>query len=124
MIGKPINRIEGPLKVCGAATYTAEFDIHAAYGFLVCATIGCGKLKNIDDAAARRVTGVVDVFTDLQNFIAHPQQGGEETAPRQGVSDIVYRGEAVAVVVAESFEAAREAAALVRLEYDERRRTI
>lgn len=119
IIGKPIDRVDGPLKVSGAAPYAAEFDLPVVYGVLISSTIGHGALKHIDDRAALAARGVIGVYTNLDRFIRYPQQGGEETAPKQGVFDIFYRGQPFAVAVGESFEAAREAAQLVRVEYAE-----
>ncbi|URW75675.1 xanthine dehydrogenase family protein molybdopterin-binding subunit [Sphingomonas donggukensis] len=120
LIGLPLDRKDGPLKVAGRATYAAEYALNdVAYGVLVGAPVGLGKLKGIDDTAARAVPGVIDVVVDLDRFARNPQQGGEETAPTQGVKDIDYWGQHVALVVAESFEAAREGAAAVVLDIAE-----
>ncbi len=114
VIGRPIDRVEGPLKVSGRATYAAEYPAEKlAYGVLVRATFGSGKITGIVTDAARSVPGVIDVVTDHATFIRNPQQGGETKAPTQGVEKIDYFGEIVAIVVAETFEAAREAAQLV-----------
>ncbi|HET9511532.1 MAG TPA: xanthine dehydrogenase family protein molybdopterin-binding subunit [Sphingomonas sp.] len=118
LTGKPIDRIDGPLKVSGRATYSAEYGFDdLAYGVLVSAPFAKGRLNAViaDDALA--MPGVIDVVVDLDGFARNPQQGGEETAPVQGVRDIDYFGEHVAVVVAESFEIARDAAHLVRFDY-------
>lgn len=118
LTGKPIDRIDGPLKVSGRATYSAEYGFDdLAYGVLVSAPFAKGRLNAViaDDALA--MPGVIDVVVDLDSFARNPQQGGEETAPVQGVRDIDYFGEHVAVVVAESFEIARDAAHLVRFDY-------
>jgi len=121
VIGKPIDRIEGPLKVAGKAPYAAEYPAERlAYGVLVRATVGAGKVTSIDDAAARALPGVIDVVVDYDTFIRSPGQGGDTNAPSQGVQDVQYFGEPIAVVVAESFEAARDGAAAVRVEYKEK----
>ncbi|MBW6524727.1 xanthine dehydrogenase family protein molybdopterin-binding subunit [Sphingomonas sp. RHCKR47] len=120
VIGKPINRVEGPLKVTGRAPYAAEYPAERlAYGVLVRATFGSGKITKIDDSAARALPGVIDVVADYDTFIRSPGQGGATEAPPQGVQEVHYFGEPVAVVVGETFEAARDGAAAVRLEYDE-----
>ena len=118
LTGKPIDRIDGPLKVSGRATYAAEYALDdLAYGVLVSAPFAKGRLNAViaDDALA--MPGVIDVVVDLDTFARNPQQGGEEEAPTQGVRDIDYFGEHVAVVVAESFEIARDAAHRVRFDY-------
>ena len=81
-----------------------------AYGVLVGATVGAGKIMSVDADGVRAIPGVIDVVTDFATFIRNPQQGGETAAPAQGVEEIAYFGEIVAIVVAESFEAARDAA--------------
>ena len=121
LIGQPIPRIEGPLKVAGQATYSAEYDFpDLAYGYLVRAPFGRGKITALDVAAARGMPGVIDVVHDLDTFIRNAQQGGETQAPAQGVSDVQYFGELIAIVVAESYEQARAAALEVRITYQEK----
>ncbi|KQM63357.1 xanthine dehydrogenase [Sphingomonas sp. Leaf17] len=120
IIGKPIDRIEGPKKVSGAATYAAEYQFDdMAYGVLVGARIGAGRVVNIDADSVRAIPGVIDVVTDLKTFLRNPQQGGQEGAPTQGVKEIFYQGTIIAIVLAESFEAARDAAQRLKVEYEE-----
>ncbi|WP_375271563.1 xanthine dehydrogenase family protein molybdopterin-binding subunit [Sphingomonas sp.] len=119
VIGKPINRVEGPLKVAGRAPYAAEYPAERlVHGVLVRAAFGAGKITKVDDTAARALPGVIDVITDYDTFIRSPGQGGATDAPPQGVQDVQYFGEPVAVVVGETFEAARDGAAAVRLEHE------
>lgn len=121
VIGQPIPRIEGPLKVAGQATYSAEYDFpDLAYGYLVRAPFGRGKITDLDVSAAKAMPGVIDVVHDLEMFIRNSQQGGETQAPAQGVSDVQYFGELVAIVVAESYEQARAAALEVQITYKEK----
>jgi xanthine dehydrogenase YagR molybdenum-binding subunit len=111
VIGKPVDRIDGPLKVAGRATYAAEYDIpNMAFGVLVGARTGKGKVKPFDAEAIKALPGVIDVVTDYSTFIRNSQQGGETKSPTQGVETVDYYGEPVAIVVAESFEEARYAA--------------
>lgn len=118
IIGKPLDRKEGPLKVSGAATYAAEYQIeNLAYGVLVGAPVGKGKVTGIDSTAAKALPGVIDVIVDLDNFLVSPAQGLAPKAP-QGVEKVQYFGELVAIVLAESFEAARDAAQQVVVEFD------
>ena len=117
VIGRPLDRIEGPLKVSGRATYAAEYPAeNLAYGVLVRAPFGSGTIRDVVADAARSVPGVIDVVTDYPTFIRNPQQGGEMKAPTQGVQKVDYHGEIVAIVVADTFEAAREGAALVHVD--------
>jgi xanthine dehydrogenase YagR molybdenum-binding subunit len=119
VIGKGLARVDGPLKVSGQATYAAEYDIpDLAYGFLVRATFPAGRITSIDAEGAKALPGVIDVVVDLKNFIRNAQQGGETTAPTQGVRDVAYFGEPVAIVVAESYEVARDAAQLVAIRFE------
>ncbi|GKS02530.1 xanthine dehydrogenase family protein molybdopterin-binding subunit [Sphingomonas aquatilis] len=119
VIGKPIDRIDGPKKVSGKATYAAEYALdNVAYGYLVRATVGAGKITSLDASRAKALPGVIDVITDYASFIRNPQQGGETTAPTQGVEDVAYHGEIIAIVIAESYEAARDAALHVDVQYD------
>jgi xanthine dehydrogenase YagR molybdenum-binding subunit len=119
IIGKPIDRIDGPRKVSGTATYTAEYQLdNVAYGYLVRATVGAGKIRSLDATRAKAMPGVVDVITDYASFIRNPQQGGETSAPAQGVEDVAYHGEIIAIVVAESYEVARDAALQVSVDYE------
>ncbi|MDO7841887.1 xanthine dehydrogenase family protein molybdopterin-binding subunit [Sphingomonas immobilis] len=120
LIGKPLSRSEGPLKVTGRATYSAEYAIpDLAYGYLVGAKFGRGKITRVDADAVRGLPGVIDVITDFATFIRNPQQGGESKAPAQGVKDVQYFGEIVAIVLAESYEAARDAGERLVVEYEE-----
>jgi len=91
VIGKPIDRIDGPKKVSGKATYAAEYALdNVAYGFLVRATVGAGKITALDAERAKALPGVIDVITDYASFIRNPQQGGDTTAPTQGVENVAY----------------------------------
>ena len=118
IIGKPLDRIDGPLKVSGKATYSAEYGFDdIAHGFLVRAAFGCGTITDIDCREALAMPGVIDVVIDIETFARNPQQGGETEAPTQGVGEVAYFGEPVALVVAESYEEARAAAVLVRVRY-------
>ncbi|KQT31972.1 xanthine dehydrogenase [Sphingomonas sp. Leaf412] len=119
LIGKPLDRVEGPLKVAGKATYAAEYPAeNLAYGVLVRATVGAGRVKAIHADAVQSMPGIIAVVTDYAAFIRNPAQGGEMAAPVQGVEDIQYHGEPIAVVVAEDFETARDAATQLQVEYE------
>jgi xanthine dehydrogenase YagR molybdenum-binding subunit len=121
VISRPLDRVDGPAKVSGVATYAAEYAIpNLAHGVLVGAKIGCGKVVSIDVEAAKRIPGVIDVVIDFDTFIRNAQQGGETKAPTQGVKEVAYFGQIVAIVLAETFEAAREAALSIPIEYEYR----
>ncbi len=119
VIGKPLTRVDGPKKVSGKATYAAEYQLDdLAYGVLVGATIGKGKVVSIDADEVKAIPGVLDVVTDFDTFIRVSQQGGETGAPTQGVKQVEYVGQIIAIVVAESFEVARDAAARLPVTYE------
>ena len=110
VIGKPLDRREGPLKVSGEATYAAEHPIeHLAYGYLVEAKLGRGRVEGVEVEAARAMPGVIDVVVDLDGFIRNAQQGTKKTSPTKGVREVQYFRQPVALVVAETYEAARAA---------------
>ena len=119
-VGKPLDRVDGPLKVTGTARYAYEVRDAgpAAYGYAVTATIGKGRLAKIDTDAAARAPGVVKVLTwrDVQ-----PQgRGNHREACAVLYSDEVeHYGQPVALVIADTFENARAASYLVRIDYQE-----
>jgi xanthine dehydrogenase YagR molybdenum-binding subunit len=118
IISHPVDRIEGPLKVTGTARYSAEFKFPGMlHGVLVSAPIGKGSASSIDTAGAERLPGVVKVIVDYETFLRNPGQGMDTEAPAQGVRDISYFGQPVALVVAESFEAARHGAQALKIDY-------
>ncbi|SLJ85415.1 xanthine dehydrogenase family protein molybdopterin-binding subunit [Psychrobacter sp. DAB_AL43B] len=118
LVGKPINRVDGSLKVSGQAPYSAEiYRENQVYGVLVSAKIARGQIKNIDSSALDDIPGIIKVVTDPKHFLRNAQQGGETKAPTQGVSEIFYHGQPIAVVVAETFEAATEGANALKVSY-------
>lgn len=117
-IGRPTSRIEGPLKTTGTAPYAYErHDVapNQAYGYVIGASIGKGRIAAMDLGAAKAAPGVLAVVTsDNAGKLA---KGERNAAPLLGGPDIAHYHQAVAVVVAESFEQARAAAQLVRVDY-------
>lgn len=128
-VGMPIDRVDGRLKVTGSATYACEQRPGAApaYGYIVGATIARGRIVSIDTRHSRQAPGVLHVMTHL-NAPAQPPFGPSVPPAVRDVftrarpclvSDRVrYFDEPVALVVAETFEAARAAAALVQVRYE------
>ncbi|MFN8203879.1 MAG: xanthine dehydrogenase family protein molybdopterin-binding subunit [Solirubrobacteraceae bacterium] len=115
--GLPLARVEARAKVTGAARYALERRLDAmAYGWIVTATVARGRIAAIDTAAARAAPDVIAVLTH-DNAPRLPTPGDRELWVLQEPR-VAYRGQAIGVVVAESLEAAREAAALVRADYD------
>ena len=118
LVGKPINRVDGALKVSGQAPYSAEFHLdNQVYGVLVGATITKGKVDKIDSSAVEAIPGVLKVVTDPKHFLRNAQQGGATKAPTQGASEVFYLGQPIAAVIAETFEAATEGAKALNITY-------
>jgi xanthine dehydrogenase YagR molybdenum-binding subunit len=118
VVGKPVDRIDGPLKVTGTAPYAYErHDAapKAAYGYVIGAAIAKGRIAGMALEAARRAPGVLAVVT-YENAGAIGV-GKFNTAKLLGGPDIAHYHQAVALVVAGTFEQARAAAALVRIDY-------
>lgn len=117
IIGKPLDRPEGLLKVSGAATYAAEYVIDGMLeGVIVTSTCARGKVARIDKKSVLSMPGVIDVINEPR-MIARPAQGTAIEAPKHKVGEIHYWGQPVALVVAETFEKARDAAKHLVIEY-------
>jgi len=118
IIGKPTNRIDGPLKTTGTAPYAYErHDVAAnqAYGYIVGSAIAKGRIASMNLDEARAAPGVIAIVTaDTAGKLA---KGDFNTAKLLGGPAVDHYHQAIALVVAESFELARAAASLVRVEY-------
>jgi len=118
VVGKPIDRVDGRLKVTGGARYAYEMQQNnVLYGFVVEASVGKGTIRSIDSRAAEKAPGVVLVLTH-QNAPAQGSGNHREAHPVLTGTRVTRYGEPVAFVVAESFEEARAAAYLVDVKYD------
>jgi xanthine dehydrogenase YagR molybdenum-binding subunit len=120
VVGQPVRRIDGELKVTGNATYAYEWqdpDGPSAYGYPVGSAIAKGRITAMDVAAAEASPGVLAVVTTLA--VGDREKGQYNTAKLFGGAEIQHYHQAIAVVVAETFEQARAAAALVKVEYAE-----
>lgn len=126
-IGKPESRVDGRLKVTGAAKYAAEFNVpDLAYGYVVSSAIAKGKIVRFDLSQAEAIEGVVKIFTyeNRPRTAWFDRNYKDETAPPGSPfrplydENIIYSMQPVALVVAEDFETARYAATLVRVEYE------
>ncbi|MAN73584.1 MAG: xanthine dehydrogenase [Henriciella sp.] len=110
LTGAPMDRPDGPLKVSGTATYAHEWQLDGkVFGVLARAPVSKGKLVRIDKSAIENLPGVLGVFSE-ERFLRNPAQGMANEAPEQGVSEISYFGQPIALVVAETFEQARHGA--------------
>jgi xanthine dehydrogenase YagR molybdenum-binding subunit len=119
VIGKPADRVDGPLKTTGKAPYAYErHDVvsNPAYGYVVGAAIGKGRIKRIDLAAARAAPGVRAIVT--ADNAGELGKGERNTAKLLGGPEIEHYHQAIALVVADTFEQARAAAQLLRVDYD------
>ncbi|TPG37726.1 xanthine dehydrogenase family protein molybdopterin-binding subunit [Roseomonas nepalensis] len=122
--GQPITRRDGPLKVTGAARYAADNHppglLHAV---LATSAIGRGRVTSLDEAAARAHPGVVAVMTPA-NRPALAMDPDDKSVPFSFRMDLLqdqrvrYAGQPVAVVIAETLEAATEGAALLAPRYE------
>ena len=122
VVGQPIDRRDGRLKVTGRARYAAEFDIdNLAYAVLVQSTIASGEITGFDLAAAQAVPGVLAILTpDNAPRLAQNESSASLIAkPLLQDKLVYYNGQHIAVVVADTLERAQQAAALVRVEYRE-----
>ena len=132
IIGVPHRRIDGRLKVSGAARYAADHPMPGMlYAYGVYSTIAKGRIRSIDDAQARKMPGVVSVlhhgnFPRLHRTpdapmtyggVLHASKVDERRVPFED-DRVEYPGQFVALVVAESFEQARAAAYQVKVDYE------
>ncbi|EUC13241.1 UNVERIFIED_ORG: xanthine dehydrogenase YagR molybdenum-binding subunit [Burkholderia sp. CF145] len=126
IIGQPQSRIDGPLKVSGGAQYTSDIDLpDMLYAVPVCATIASGRVTSLEFAAAQAMPGVRVVLHrgNIGRFYrisGNSMETGfvDEARPPFEDDVIRYYGQYVAVVVAETFEAASNAAAAVKVGYE------
>ncbi|MBO1020288.1 xanthine dehydrogenase family protein molybdopterin-binding subunit [Methylobacterium sp. SD274] len=120
VVGKPTDRIDGPFKTTGRAQYAYDWydpKSKAAYGYVIGATIAKGRINTMDLSAAKAAPGILAIVT-AEN--AGPLDKGKLNAAKLlGGPGIEHYHQAVALVVAETFEQARAAAALVRVDYTE-----
>jgi len=124
-IGGRLSRVDGPAKITGAAHYAVEQQLEGlTHAVLVGATIAAGKVTGIDTRAAETAPGVVAVLTPDTIMPLKTASDWFGNRPSDGpysplVREVTYSGQHVAAVVAETFEQAVAAAALVKVWYDE-----
>ncbi|SHJ50628.1 xanthine dehydrogenase YagR molybdenum-binding subunit [Palleronia salina] len=117
VLSVPMPRPEGPLKVTGRAPYAAEYKAEGmATGVMVRAAITKGTYA-VDTASVEDMPGYLGVFTD--KMVRNAAQGTMGTNPAQMGDKILYLGQPIAVVVAETFEQARDIAAVLKVDYTE-----
>lgn len=118
VVGKATDRIDGPRKTTGTAPYAYErHDVAAnqAYGYIIGAAIAKGRILSMDLAAAKAAPGVLAIV-NAENA-GKLDKGNFNTAPLLGGPEIHHYHQAIALVVAETFEQARAAAHLVKVDY-------
>ncbi len=117
-VGQDIPRLDGPQKVTGTAPYAYEHPVkNPAYIFPIVSTVGRGQIKGFDLKAAQAVEGVLDILTHENAYKLQPSRSAELQLLQK--PEVHYRGEILGAVIAETPHAARHAASLVRVEYDE-----
>jgi xanthine dehydrogenase YagR molybdenum-binding subunit len=123
-MGQPIPRYDAIAKVTGKAQYGADVPLASpVYAFLVTSSIAKGRIDGFDLVAAKRVRGVIDIVThenaDKLKEAKLFSNGGYTSSTIQPLksAEIAQEGQIVAVVLAETFEAAREAAYAVKINY-------
>ncbi|MVN75128.1 molybdopterin-dependent oxidoreductase [Hymenobacter sp. HMF4947] len=128
VIGKPINRTDGPAKVSGAAKYAAEFGVTGPlwYGYIVNSPVAKGKITKIHADEVLAIQGVHKVFSheNVPSFAWFDRAYKDDVAPGGSPfrplhePEIMFSQQPVVLVVAETFELARYAASVLRIEYD------
>lgn len=118
VVGQPVSRIDGPLKTTGTAPYAYDrYDVvqNQAYGYVLGSAIAKGRIVSMDLSAAKSAPGVVTIVT-AQNA-GKLGKGDYNIARLLGGPEVQHYHQAIAVVVAETFEQARAAAYLIRVNY-------
>lgn len=126
-VGKPMSRIDGPLKVKGAARFSAEFPLaDMTYAAVAFSTIAKGRIAALDIKAASEAPGVVLVMTHLNAppmkptplFMTNAKAAGGDNLAVMQDDRIHWNGQPIAVVLAETQEQADHAKSLIRVEYE------
>ena len=124
VLGKAHDRLDGPLKVTGALRYSGDQQpVNLAYGFLLTSTVARGEIRMMDVSEAEKAPGIVAIYTPFNSLKlyhgltqAEGANSGEIDPPLQN-NKIRYYGQIIGLIVAESFEQGRDAAALVKVDY-------
>lgn len=117
-VGEAVNRIDGLLKVTGAAEYATDYKIpNPAFAVIFKSEIAAGKIVSIDTSAAKKANGVLAVITP-ENAPKLNEKGGIRGGGLLQNMTVEYFGQTIGVVVAETFEQARAAARLVKVSYE------
>ncbi len=126
-VGKPISRIDGPLKVTGTAPFAAEFPVdRMAYAALAYSTIAKGHIVSLNTATAEQAPGVLLVMTHRNAprlnppplFLTQANAAGGDDVPVMQDDRICWNGQPIALILAETQEQADHAATLVQATYE------
>jgi xanthine dehydrogenase YagR molybdenum-binding subunit len=125
VIGIPTPRIDGPLKVSGAAKYTSDYHFpDMVFAVPVCSTIANGNITDLDTSQAEKMTGILAVYHrgNLGNIFriapSNDIDGNVDESRPPFEDDVIrYYGQYVAMVIAYTFEQAQAAAAAVKVAY-------
>ncbi|MEV0634085.1 xanthine dehydrogenase family protein molybdopterin-binding subunit [Streptomyces sp. NPDC050619] len=123
-VGAPMSRVDGHLKVTGAAKYAADHDIGIVHAVIVDSGVGRGRITRLDTRDAQGTPGVLKVITHRNAprlaYRDDPDSANPPGKPLRAFQDdrIRFFGQPIAVVVATSLEAAEHAASLVKVRYD------
>lgn len=122
VVGTARDRVDGRLKVMGAATYPIDVNLPGlAHAALVQSTITRGRIRDIAMDAAERAPGVLAVFTHMNTPPIAPGpvlENGPQPLPPLQSDAVLHYGQHVAMVVAETMEQAKAAAALIEVTYE------
>jgi xanthine dehydrogenase YagR molybdenum-binding subunit len=118
-MGEPAPRLDARLKVTGEARYASDFPVsNPAFAYLVTSTIAKGRITQLDLAEASTVPGVLDILTyENTSDLTHVAFGSASTSTQELGPQIDDEGQIIAVVLADTFEAAQDAAGKVRATY-------
>ncbi|BDI28774.1 acylaldehyde oxidase [Capsulimonas corticalis] len=129
-VGKPMDRVDGRLKVTGGAKYAAEFPLpNLAHAVIITSTIAKGRIAKMDTSAADAAPGVIKILTPMNApRLPHDPSagpGGESGSPQNRKLNVLqndsvsYNNQPIGLAIAETLEQAMHAAALVQVEYAE-----
>jgi xanthine dehydrogenase YagR molybdenum-binding subunit len=133
LVGKPIDRVDGKLKVTGTAPYAAEFSApNMAHAVIIKSTITKGRINAIDTSKAERAPGVIKVITYENAMNLHFPQGSDPGGGKYAEKDLLplqsnrifYDGQIIGLVLAETLEQAQYASKLVKYTYQTEQPTI
>ncbi|MEP6728353.1 MAG: xanthine dehydrogenase family protein molybdopterin-binding subunit [Bacteroidota bacterium] len=117
LIGQPVNRVDGILKVTGAAPYATDYVFkNIAHAVLFKSTIAAGTISSLDTSEAEKSPGVLTIITH-KNAPKLNVKGGLRGGALLQTDEIKFYGQHIGLVVAETFEQARHAVQLVKVEY-------